>query len=409
MRKLSLRGACLNLVAILGLAWSATASCLTIDSALQSAYSNNPKFRALRLDRQNFSTKVFGSMPSVLPKVSLGHEVEEKTKWGLEWDISLGALVKPSEEHSAAQASIYNSLEQERKLLQEGTALYLDLYQAQQTLRVAKAKLDLAKKQLELTRARFSMGDATAGQIAVAEANYSSTEVEHEKSKSNIECKSEEFKNFFAIYEKVPQLSAPEGSSNAPESLEKAIALALESDYGVAAKSKEIEASRKRLRSSVFKNAPEAKFKISNTLWEKSKAATGKKPAFELSLGVKTLAPEILAENIIRKRELRKACLELQGYKAELSNRVLKLWSAYRLAKMECASAQASLEASHSSFIKTQREHGLGKGSLLDLCKAEQELENARLSQVKANVEYEKTLREMLSLCHKSQTSKKSK
>lgn len=410
MRKLISHAAFFPLAAILGLIWSSTALCLTMDAALSSAYSNNPRFKVLRLDRQNSATKILGAMPSILPKASLSHEVEGKTKWGLGWELSLSSALKPSEEHASAQSSIYNSLEQERKLIQEGTTLYLDLYQAQHALKAAKAKLDLARKQLDLTRARFAMGDATAGQVATAEANCSSSEVEYEKSRSNIECKSEEFKNFFVISEKVPQLVAPESSKDAPETLERAIALALASDYGVLAKSKDIEAQRRKLRSSMLKHAPDANVKVSNTLWEKPSAnKPAPKPSVELSLNLKLLAPDALADSIIKKRELRKAHLELQSYKADLSNRILKLWNSYKVAKMDCESAQRSFDASHTSFTKIQREHALGKSSMLDLCKAEQELENAKFAQVKATAEYEKSLQEILSLCGKRQIGKANK
>lgn len=369
---------------------------LTLDSALLSAYHNNPRFKITRIERQREREISFKGLPTFLPVAAVASSKDKKLA-AFVWRFSMENLTKFAGASAKKRSELYKSMEEERKLIQEGVECYLDLYQAQRALQSTKAKLELAKRYEALVRSKFVMKDSTKAQLAIAEAGVLNAQLQHEKGMANLQNKECEFRRFFCINNPVLDLKPTDKSLLVPENLEKVFKLGSEASYVLQQKENALRAAKKVYATSALTLVPGIKIKASRVLWEKGKKV---EPEFGLSASISLVGvADNFFETRAKKCDLRKAALELQSSRSELDSKLLQSWNSYMISKLDCSAAQKGLEACELALLAAQREQSMGKGSLIDLCQAQQKLEEAKIAAIDAKVKSNKAAYNLLSLC----------
>jgi hypothetical protein len=417
------------LLIVLTFSWANHASSLTLQECFESAKKTNPRFEILGLDKKQEQIKKAIAVLDLLPKVELQRLIESRpnqerpnppthnaAQTSIDARLSQHGLLKEASKkgsilyaagnlsldqitHIASQAAIsdankYRSIEKEQQLITEGVAIYLQVCTSQQLLEVAQSLLEFTKNRVKLVSAKFSMGHATKTELLNAKAELVKAEWDTSERESKLNTYKKLFLQFFGIASS-SDMEKPEDPKDLPESFEKFLELAFSNNpslksYRYAKKAKSAE-----LADGIMKRIPHISYEMSKNISH---------PDQKLKSSISIIVPIIAKHGSVldiplRKHELRKSSIETMHAEEKLRIEVIDCWEDYDLKNAQIQMYKKFVEARSLALEGMTQEYMLGKGSLMEIYKAEQELKEVKKSQLEAESEFIKTKYKILSLC----------
>jgi outer membrane protein len=174
-----------------------------LTKALTHAYMHNPSLKAAREAQATLEAQLgyaeANFKPNIAAGVSAGRErTKRTTDWNYENPTSKSVTLSQPLFRGGRSINAWNSAKEriaagkaqltgmEQSVLFATVAAYADVVEKQSVLELARSNLEVLSKHLEVTNARFSVGELTQTDTAQAEARVKQAETELRQSEGNL-------------------------------------------------------------------------------------------------------------------------------------------------------------------------------------------------------------------------------
>lgn len=399
-------GACL-----LALASASPVRADTLREALAGAYNTNPVLQAARADQRADDENVPIQRADGLPSASAGANYTEylyndpdspldaKRSYGgsvsLGVPIYSGGAVKNSVRAAkvrvrAGQADLRAT---ESAIFSQVVAAYMDVIRNEALVRLNANQVEVLGVNLQATSDRFEIGDLTRTDVAQSAARLELARGDLRSASANLVAAREQY---IALVGRAPgELAPPPPLPGLPDSVEQAVAIALESNPDLIAAKEQAEASRYDIEVAGSTRLPRVEIftggdytkqvrptdpALGDIFPDSSTGATaGVRATIPLFQGGRPAALE-------RQAQARSAAaLEREiATERDVIARVRAAWSSWQAANAIIESTQSAIDAAQLSLEGVRAESTVGNRTILNILDAEQELLSARVQLVAA-------------------------
>lgn len=404
MRTLLLCGVVLT--GLTGMAMTAPLHAETLDEALVSAYSTNPRLLAkraeLRATDEGVSSARSGYRPTVLLQGDVGHtNVETKARTGTDSEssnpraISLSAIqplytggrtdaeIRAAEKFVEAGRADLQVTEQ--TVMLDAVTAYLNVLRDQSEVELNTNNERVVAKQLEAARNRFEVGEVTRTDVAQAEARLAQARADRVAAEGNLVTSR-------AIYREVigdlpGRLEWPEPAPRLPGSEEAARELAAKAnpsivfaEFSERGARDQIDIARSTLMPKVQLRGDLSQGYEQSTFFERETAASIKA---EVTVPLYQSGSEY-AEVRRSKQIAGQRRHELDIARRAVFDEVTQAWEGLMTAQARGAALASQIEAAKAALDGVQQEADVGLRTTLDVLDAEQELFAAQVNAVRS-------------------------
>ena len=394
-------------VMLCALGW-APAHAQSLDDALAAAYANNPQLQARRAQLRAVDQGVPLAKSGWRPQVSVNGE----TGWqSTERDLGMGSATRTNTNPSSLTVSISqpifrgfrtgaqvdraennvmaeraNLVSVEQQVLLDAAKAYLNVVRDTAVLDLNRNNEDVLTRQLEATQDRFRVGEITRTDVAQSEARLSGAYADTAEALASLESSEA---NFVRVTGVTPDaLLAPERVANLPQSLDDAVALALDRNPQILAAEYAWRAAQDEIRNQRGRLLPEVT--VSGSFfkgWEQSNVEDSEVETLAATLGVTVPIYQggaVYAELRQAKHTAGQRRLELDEAETAVREQAQQAWEQMVATRARIESLEDQIEAAEIALEGVRREAQVGSRTVLDVLDAEQELLNARVNLVRA-------------------------
>jgi outer membrane protein len=286
----------------------------------------------------------------------------------------------------AGQADLVTA---EQNILVGAVAAYLDVTTALQRVEFSETSVELLTRQREAAEARFEAGQATRTDVAQAEARLANATAQLATARAGLVTARNGFQRF--IGQAPANLETDIPLPTLPATYDEALGVATRGNPTLLAAKKREEASAAQLKVAKGFLSPSlnARATASRIEGQFLEGDTADNVALVAELTVPFYQGGATWSGIRQAREANKAD-RYRLYDAERAVReqVLNAWEQVEAARAAYEATSLSIEANQLAFEGVQLENDLGQRTTLDVLNGEQELLQARLSNLEARQNY---------------------
>jgi outer membrane protein len=393
------------------LAVSATAaSAETLREALTKAYQTNPTLAGARDTQRANDENVPIARARGLPGVDLSGAYNENIKSGSNSFITAGrqanaqlGLTVPLYTGGAVRNAVraadarieagrFNLRGTEADLFTAVVGAYMDVLRDESIIGLNQNQVKVLKTNLEATKDRFEVGDLTRTDVAQSEARLATAQSQLEGAEAQLISSRERYVQLVGT---APgDLEQPPLLPNLPETVDTAVAKALDNNPNLAAAKKASDAARFDIASAKSARLPRvqavANTNYSNTLGSLDSAGGRfSQGQNSVAAGVQFSLP--LFQGGAPAAQVRQA----QARSGQTMEQVIEVeraivaqtrsaYSSWRASNAVIASSEKAVAANALSLEGVKAENSVGNRSILDILNAEQELLNSKVQLVSA-------------------------
>lgn len=374
----------------------------TLNDVLARAYAGNPTLEAqraaLRAQDETVSQALAGRRPSVSLSTSIGRSntaantVSNSTPTSLSLSLNqtlyrggrTTAGVDQAETNIlAARARLLST---EQQVLASTVSAYMNVLRDQALLQLNRSNEDLLKSELQATRNRFELGDATRTDIAQSEARVSASAASRIQSEGSL-------LNSLATFEQIVgiapgQLDTPAALTDMiPASLDEAIRIGLSENPSILAAEFSETAARIGVDSAQGALLPTVTLSARSTRSENLAVSLPASVSSSLTLSLSMPLYQSGAEYASIRQAMQsdaQSLIQLEEARRTVQASVTQAWQQLAVARAGIVSRSDQVRASLVAVDGVRQEEQVGARTRLDVLNAEQELLNARVSLVTA-------------------------
>lgn len=409
----------IRILAFLAFLWSSQASGLTLEECFQSAKKHNPRFEVFKLEKQQHSLRKAIASLSFIPDAYVSkslkssqaealaknsgqnslkykslNDEEKNLKIRAKGKISLSTMAAIALKIAESEIRNHQALQKAQELLFEGITLYLDLYAAQLALKAALSNLEFTQNIARLINAQFDFGQIKKTELLSYQADLLMAEYNKEKAQNDLKIKEMLFEQFFGIRPKSEMILPSDHTRSLPKSFNDLLALALKNNPNLKAQNSALQAKKASLALSIANRSPSLNYELSKDI-----AKSDQKTSTEMSVTLPIISGEGLLDIPLKKHEVREASINKMHANDSIKAEVSNLWQNHQIAKIQISTIKKALEARSLALQAVTQEYKLGKSILVNVQKAEQELQKSKTEQVAVESNFIKTSYQIIAMC----------
>ncbi len=374
----------------------------TLNDVLAKAYAGNPTLEAqraaLRAQDESVAQALSGRRPSVSLSTSIGRSntaadtVSNATPTSLSFSVNqtlyrggrITADIDQAETNIlAARARLLST---EQQVLASAVSAYMNVLRDQALLQLNRSNEELLKSELQATRNRFELGDATRTDIAQSEARVSASAASRIQSEGSL-------LNSLSTFERIVgvtpgQLDTPVALTDMiPRSLDEAIAIGLRENPSILAAEFAEAAARIGVNSAQAAKLPTVTLSARSTRSENVAVSTPATVASSLTLSLSMPLYQSGTEYASIRQAMQsgaQSLIQLEEERRTVQASVTQAWQQLAVSRAGIVSRSEQVRASLVAVEGVRQEEQVGARTRLDVLNAEQELLNARVSLVTA-------------------------
>ncbi|MHC3941153.1 Outer membrane efflux protein BepC [Paenochrobactrum sp. BZR 201-1] len=385
-----------------GSAWSDT-----LTGALTKAYHNNAKLNSaragLRATDEGVAVAKSGYRPTVNGSYnvarsrshnSLGNTYATVGKVGVELNQMLFDGFQTQNKVAFAESMVFATREklknEEMNSLYGAVTVYMDVYQARQIAALYERNLAAMNEQVRAARARLDVGEGTRTDVAQAEASRANAVASLNAAKANV--KSAEAAYREVIGTEPDKLSAASPADKLlPRNPAASLAIAndthpgiLATQYAVDAAGYDVKSAEGALLPGVNLNAGASRTDTyaggtNSSITDGNSASIGLGVTIPIYQGGRTSA--LVRQN---KEKLGQARIEVDVIRDQVRQGIGSAWAQYEAAKANVVSTRTGISAAQLALEGVIEERNVGQRTTLDVLKAQNDLTDVQIAQVKA-------------------------
>lgn len=402
-----LRSAAAAAVLAGGLLLADTLSAETLEQALSSAYTYNPRIDAERARLRAIDESVPQAMAGYRPFIDANADIgAQRTTTRFDddfgggkstsrtfprgYDINLQQNLfngfRTTNQVNQAEANVRagreNLRDVERQVLLEAVTAYMDVVRDQAIVTLQENNVNVLTRELSATQDRFDVGEVTRTDVAQAQARRAGAVSDLDLARANL-------KSSRARYERVigsppSNLTEPRVPTRLmPKTLDEAINIALNENpliiaalYLEQAASYNVDIIRGELLPTVTLDARyQDRFGVSDSIAETETATVTGRINVPIYQG-----GEVSARVRAAKHNHVSRLQEIEDVRTLVREATITAWSQYQAAVAQIESDQVQVTANQTALAGVREEEKVGQRTLLDVLNAEQELLNAQVA-----------------------------
>jgi outer membrane protein len=383
--------------------WAVPARAETLNQALASAYKVNPRLDAARATLRATDEEVPRAISGYRPTVTGNADTSFQRQFSRPNVIGNGdsnprgydvQLVQPlfrgfqtvnavSEAEATVRAGRETLRSVEQSVLLEAVTAYMDVVRDQAIVRLRENNVTVLTRDLRATQDRFNVGEVTRTDVAQAQARRAAAVSALDLAKSNLQTSR-------ATYERVighppSNLVEPKPSGLVPKSLADGSEISGRENPAVVAALYREQAAKFAVDRIRGERLPEARLEASyqrrfdesfNIESQEQTTVTGRLTVpFYTGGEVEARVRQAKHTHVSRLQEIEQA-------RTEVLAQVVAAWSQLIAARAQLESDQASVDANRIALAGVREEERVGQRTLLDVLNAEQELLNSEVNLV---------------------------
>lgn len=290
--------------------------------------------------------------------------------------------VRRSEADVRAQREVLRSVEQQ--VLLDSATSFLDVIRDTSIVKLREGNLNVLSQELRATRERFSVGEVTRTDVAQSEASLAAARSAFDLAKSNLQTSK-------AGYER--NVGSPPGALIAPRGLEKFLPKTLEEAIATSSRENPLvvnalyaEQSARHAVDLIWGELlPSAQLQASYSRRYDSSTAVAELDTKSI-VGSVTVPLYSGGEVQARVRGAKQTHIsriqQIEQQRTEVKATVVSAWSALIAARAQLVSDNAQVASAQTALTGVREEERVGQRTLLDVLNAEQVLLNARVAVV---------------------------
>lgn len=377
----------------------------TLEEALARAYETNPTLLSSRAQLRAVDEGVSQARSGWRPIVSVTGDISRtqtynntrssptsryNTPYGASLDVVqplFNATVSPAvaRAENLVRAERYALLSAEQDVLQSVIIAYVGVLRDRAILELNVNNERVLRRQMEATGDRFRVGEVTRTDVSQAEARLAQAIADRVQAEGNLAASRAVYRN--VVGEPPVNLVVPSPLRDVPASGEEATALAAGNNPDVRTAEFVAMAARDTVRSIEGELWPE--FNLRGSLSADEQAAGRDNHANAASITAEVNVPLYTAGSVaarIRsaKHTAQQRRLQMDEARRDAVELATRSWELLETARASLRALNTQIEASQIALEGVQKEALVGSRTVLDVLNAEQELLNARVSQVVA-------------------------
>ncbi|CCQ73437.1 TolC family outer membrane protein [Magnetospira sp. QH-2] len=384
-----------------------SASAMTLEEALVTAYGNNPTLKSqqasLRASDELVSQAISNWRPTVSVSASAGVERDTlNSRSGTQRDQyrspkSVSATLSQNLYRGGRTIAQTNQAEaqvlgeradltvQEQNILLDAATAYLNVLRDQAVLELNISNEKVLQRQLEATQDRFRVGEITRTDVSQAEARLSGSTADRIQAEGDLEVSRANFAN--VIGQMPDGLDNPPVISGLPESRDSAIDMALKANpsvlsviYDEVAAGHNIDLIKGELLPTVTFSST-----ASRSLDSSSETSANSNVDAVVSLSVPLYqSGSVYSRLRAARQEASQQRMNLEQARRDAIESAAQAWEELTSGRARIKSIEAQINAAEVALDGVQREATVGSRTVLDVLDAEQELLDAKVSLVRA-------------------------
>ncbi|GAB6053224.1 TolC family outer membrane protein [Magnetospira thiophila] len=383
------------------------ASGMTLEEALITAYGNNPTLKSQQASLRASDELVSQAISNWRPTVSVSADVAKErdtlnSRAGTQRDqyrspMSMSATVsqplyrggRTLAQTDKAEAQVRGQradlLVQEQNVLLDAATAYLNVLRDRAVVDLNISNESVLQRQLEATQDRFRVGEITRTDVSQAEARLAGAVADRIQAEGDLEVSRANFAN---IIGQMPEgLEKPPVVDGLPESLEAALALALDANPSVQSSSEDELAAMHNIDLIKGELLPTVTLSgtASRSLDSVSETSSNNNLEAKVSLSVPLYqSGSVYSRLRAARQEASQQRMTLEQARRDAIESASRAWEELSSGRARIKSIEAQIKAAEVALDGVQREATVGSRTVLDVLDAEQELLNAKVSLVRA-------------------------
>lgn len=376
-----------------------------LKAALEYVYANNPQIRAqreaLKAVDESVALAVSGFRPNAAAGYSKGRERTTNAidRWQYSNTDSKALLVTQDIFNGGESLASYAAAKQrvkaaraqlsavEQQILYDAVAAFTDVVEKQAVLALAQNNMDVLKRQLESTQARFDVGELTVTDTSQSEARLAGAQSDERKALGDLEVAKATFKRIIG-YEVPESIALPGVPGGLPASLPEAQEWAHAANPVLNAARHNEKAFSKDVDIRTSALLPDVSIEGSMTRGNSS-AITGLRnfdnDALVLNVAIPLYQSGAEWARIRESRNLaQQAKFNTLDTNEAVAESTARAWGDYTTAKALITSNDAAVRAAETALTGMRNENEFGTRTIQDVLDAEQEAFFARVNLVRA-------------------------
>ncbi|MCK5295908.1 MAG: TolC family outer membrane protein [Alphaproteobacteria bacterium] len=380
----------------------------TLKEALVTAYQSNPTIQSKRAYLRSIDESVSEAFSNWRPTITAYSDVSRTTSEGR---INGAKVDRTNQTPYSASVNIsqplfrgFRTINQinvaeytvmsersalknvEQTILLEAAKAYLDVLQNEAVLKLRVNNEQVLKRQLEATQDRYNVGEITLTDVSQAEARLSGAEAEKVEAKGNLQVSRATYRKI--IGESPENLKKPSlAKENIPDSLSKAVDIAITNNPAVLSAEFAAKSSRKNIKVVRGEFLPTVTLSGNASRNWDNKSQNDRTDTFyaKANLSVPLYQSGSVSSRLrSAKHKAGKARLDVDAAHRSAVENSTSAWENLQTAKAAIKSRKAQINASKIALDGVEREALAGSRTVLDVLDAEQELLDARVGLVRS-------------------------
>lgn len=373
----------------------------TLRQALAAAYKYNPRIDAERARLRATDEEIARANSGYRPTISATGDVTHTSQHTVPRALTDGGntsatygvnLVQPlfrgfrtqnsvSEAEAIVRAGRESLRAVEQFVLLEAATAFMDVVRDQQIVRLRENNVNVLSRELQATRDRFSVGEVTRTDVALAEARRAGSVSALDLARSNLKISRATFERVVG-HPPTGLVDPRRPDSHVPRSQNEAVSISLaESPTVVAALYRE-QAARFTVDKIWGELLPEIRLEAAYTHRDNPNKLVEEQDVGTIT-GRVNIPIYAAGETHARVRQAKHTHLsrlqEIEQFRQETRALVIASWSQLVAAKAQLESDDAQVKAARTALTGVREEQKVGQRTILDVLNAEQELLNAEV------------------------------
>ncbi|WP_238122575.1 MULTISPECIES: TolC family outer membrane protein [unclassified Xanthobacter] len=373
-----------------------------LDSALASAYVNNPTLNAQRAGTRavdesvpqalsGYRPTLFGSAavgPAGVRQQATGSPQQNGTLWSRTFALTATQTIFngfiTANSTRSAESQVRGSRETlrntEQAVLLNGVTAYMDVIQAIALLDLQHQNLAALEQELRATRDRFNVGEVTRTDVAQAEARVADAQYQVSQAVANLSSARGVYRQVIGV--EPGKLTTPRSIEwMLPNNLGKVVSAGLSTHPAVKASEFAVDAATFQVK--VAEGALMPNLNVQGQLSQANDTSLSVQSlgsaAVTLNLSVPIYQGGVEYANIRQAKELlSQARIEVDVNRDAIRSQAVQYWGALEATKVQIQAAQASVAANTLALEGVREEWRVGQRTTTDVLNAQRDLTNSR-------------------------------
>ncbi len=379
----------------------------SLDSALASAYVNNPSLNAQRAGTRAVDEKVpqalSGYRPTLFGTVTAGREYQkirasgQSINGGL-WPTAFVLTATQSLFDGFVTANTTRNAEMqvrgsretlrntEQAVLLNGVTAYMNVIQAIAILDLQRQNLAALEQELRATRDRFNVGEVTRTDVAQAEARVAGAQYEVSQAVADLSSARAVYRQVIGV--EPGRLTSPRSiEPMIPRTVDRVVSAGLNNHPAVMASQFAVDAAMFQVKVAEGALMPNLNVQgqVSRTNEQSLQSTYADSAAVTLNLTVPIYQGGVEYATIRQAKEvLTQTRLEVDVNRDTIRAQAVQFWGALEASKVQIEAAQAAVAANTLALEGVREEWRVGQRTTTDVLNAQRELTNSRSALVVA-------------------------